>query len=105
MEACSVIKALDVTEAGGGGLISAHELPAINQLVFERTPTRLHRGVVEVVAIVTHGRHAAIGIKSLPIGYAGVLASAVGMVQNLADKPTLPQRHVQYSQRHRVVHT
>jgi hypothetical protein len=60
VETGSVIITLDVIEDGGGGFISGHERPSVNQLVFDRTPKRLQRGVVVAVALATHGRGAAV---------------------------------------------
>ena len=63
--------------------------------MFERTPKRLHRGSVVSVALATHGRDAAVRRQSLPIGCAGELACAVGMVHHLAQRTTLHQGQVQ----------
>ena len=94
MKAASVIKAIDIIEDGGGGFGSGGKLTAINQLMLERAPKRLHAGIVVAVTFTTHGSDAGVLSQGLAVSCAGVLASTIGMVKHLADWPALKHRHV-----------
>ena len=102
-----VVKDFDPFKDGGFGFSPGGEV-VVAQTAFEAAPKTFHGGVVVAVAFATHAGDDAGRRQALPVGRAGVLDAAIGMMQQSVRWPALGQGHVQCRQRQRggqrVVH-
>ena len=82
MEALAVIKDFDVVEESALGLGEVGEGFAFEvQFTFEGGPEAFHGGVVVAATGPAHAGSKAIGEELLLVGGAGVLAAAIGVVE------------------------
>src|SRR5690349_2675855 len=85
MATASVVVNLDVLEDGSGCLLACPELLQVHELGLERVEEALHRRVVPAVTLSAHARPKAVLLKQSTVRLAGVLDSAVGVM----DEPRL----------------
>ena len=82
MKALAVVKDFDVIEESALGVGKVWEGFVFEvQFAFERGPEAFHGGVVVAAAGTAHAGAKAIGEELLLAGGAGVLAAAIGMVE------------------------
>ena len=81
MEPLAVVEGFDVIEDRARRLGAAGEGASVHEFFFERAPEALHRGVVVAVASAAHARRHVPGGQMLAVRLAGVLATAVGVVE------------------------
>src|SRR5206468_7937686 len=77
----AIVECLDVIEEGPVDLCRSEPRLAVNELGFKRAEERFHAGVVVAVARRAHAGEHLMVLEQLAIIGAGILAAAVGMVQ------------------------
>ena len=95
MKALGIVKAFDVIEDFGAGLLVRGELAAIDQFPLEGAPKRFHKGVVVAIALAAHGGDEAGLGQGMAIISGGVLDPAIGVAEELGGGLAMPQRHGQ----------
>src|SRR5258706_13245380 len=92
--AMRVIPALEPLKHRHPGFDLASEAPAIEQLTFQRSEEALGHRVVVSIPDRSHGRHEPGFLAALAEGVAGVLAAAVGAVEDCVLSPWLCNDHL-----------
>ena len=95
MEALGIVKAFDVIEDFGAGLLVGGELPAIDQLPFEGAPEAFHGGVVVAITLAAHGSDEAGPGEGVAIIGGGVLDPAIGVAEEFGGGLAMPECHGQ----------
>ena len=80
MSPLPVIEQLTIRRDLAPGLLPRGIPPVVHQLIFQRAPDTLHRGVVIAVALPTHGRGQAKLPQLILIVLGTILRSAIGVV-------------------------
>src|SRR5580693_8692537 len=83
----AVIEALDVGEDRGASFGAGRKLATVDEFVFQGAPEGLHNGVVVAVALSAHGGDGVVIGEDRPVGRAGVLDAAVGVMEQSRLRP------------------
>ena len=83
MQALWIVKGFDVTEHAEAGFFESTEAFMVGPLVFEGPEEAFHDGIIVAAAGAAHGALDAERPQDLLIGVAGVLATAIAVVQQL----------------------
>jgi hypothetical protein len=84
VEPLPVLKDFDPFEDRGARLRSRGEVSPMDQVAFETAPEALHQRVVVAVAFTAHARLDTGLAQSLPVSFAGVLHSPIGVMDQSA---------------------
>ena len=90
----AVIKPHDITEYLGACLVKSGK-DLIGAFAFKSRPETFHRGVIQAVAGAAHAGDDVMVAQVLSVSVAGVLAAAVGMMEQIRWWAAVCDRHVE----------
>src|SRR5688572_16508136 len=90
-----VIENFDVLANGFCGVVSSKPLVAIDELLFQCGEEALSNGVVPALAGAAHAHDGARQFEHVAIGLGSVLASTVGVMDEVAGRTAAPERHLE----------
>lgn len=93
VQTLTIVPSFDVLEDGGAGMSACVEL-FIGAFGLEGTEKAFHGGIVKTVSTAAHADLAMISGQVLQIGFTGVLAALVRMMQQVRRRIALCDRHV-----------
>src|SRR3990172_11071377 len=99
MPALPVVPGLDVGEDRLTGGVAGAPVGLEDQLYLQRGEEALGDGVVPAVAFLAHARDEPVRRQERLVGAAGVLAAAIGVMQQPRTRPAIRERHPERRQR------
>jgi len=100
----AVIISFDVSEQVAASRLPADVVGVVNQLGLQGVEPAFHRGVVPAIALSAQGRHEAIRFQQRAVITGGVLAAAIGVVNEPGSWALPLDRHGQCGDRQLLAH-